>query len=205
MTAIASVTLDVPEAAAAERLYADAFGGLGDRLRFREAQDPSTGFRGFTLSLLVSQPGDVDALTASALDAGATELKPAKRSLWGYGSSVRAPDGAIWTVASSSKKDKGPATRGIDDVVLLLGVADVKAGKRFYEERGFPVKRSFGGRYAEFDAPDGRIKLALNPRDALAKNAGVPPDGTGSHRLVVHGEAGPLTDPDGFAWEAAGS
>jgi hypothetical protein len=29
------------------------------------------------------------------------------------------------------------------------------------------------------------------------------PDGTGSHRLVIGSDAGPFTDPDGFAWEAA--
>lgn len=39
--------------------------------------------------------------------AGATALKPAAKSLWGYGGVVQAPDGTIWTVASSSKKDTG--------------------------------------------------------------------------------------------------
>jgi hypothetical protein len=32
---------------------------------------------------------------------------------------------------------------------------------------------------------------------------GVAPDGTGSHRLTIGSDAGPFTDPDGFAWEAA--
>ncbi|MFE9292216.1 hypothetical protein [Streptomyces niveus] len=27
-------------------------------------------------------------------------------------------------------------------------------------------------------------------------------DGTGSHRLVLAGAAGPFSDPDGFVWEA---
>jgi len=35
-----------------------------------------------------------------------------------------------------------------------------------------------------------------------ALDAGVPPDGSGSHRLVVVGALGRLTDPDGFEWEA---
>jgi hypothetical protein len=32
----------------------------------------------------------------------------------------------------------------------------------------------------------------------------VSPDGTGSHQRVVASDAGPFTDPDGFAWEPAG-
>lgn len=55
------------------------------------------------------------------------------------------------------RRTPGPATRQIDDIVLLLGVA---------------------------------------------KDAGVSSDGTGSHRLMIGSDAGPFTDPDGFAWEA---
>lgn len=29
--------------------------------------------------------------------------------------------------------------------------------------------------------------------------------GGGSHRLTIGSEAGPFTDPDGFAWAASGS
>ena len=36
-----------------------------------------------------------------------------------------------------------------------------------------------------------------------AKDAGVAADGSGSHRLIIGGDAGPFTDPDGFAWEPA--
>lgn len=78
------------------------------------------------------------------LDAGATPLKPAKKGFWGYGGVVRAPDGTIWKVATSSKKDTGPATRQIDDIVLLLGVADVGASKRFYVGRGLAVGGALG-------------------------------------------------------------
>ena len=163
---------------------------------------PPVGFRGFTLSLVVSQPSTVDALIGAALDAGATALKPAKKGFWGYGGVVRAPDGTIWKVATSSKKDKGPATREIDDIVLLLGVADVAASKQFYIEQGLVVARSFGRRYVEFATPASHVKLALYGHRALAKDAGVPPEGTGSHRIVIGSEAGPFTDPDGFSWEA---
>ena len=87
--------------------------------------------------------------------------------------------------------------------MLLLGVADVIASKRFYVERGLAVKRSFGRRYVEFAAPSSHVKLALYGRRALAKDAGVLPEGTGSHRIVIASGAGAFTDPDGFAWEAS--
>ena len=202
MTSLASVTLEVPDPGAAEKFYAAAF-GVGDRVGVRLSEAPTTGFRGFTLSLLVSQPSTVDSLIGSALDAGATPLKPAGKNLWGYGGVVQAPDGTIWKVATSSKKDKGPATREVDDIALLLGVEDVKASKRFYADRGLAVGRSFGGKYVEFDTPSAPVKLALYGRRALAKDAGVSPDGTGSHRIVIGAAAESFTDPDGFAWEAA--
>jgi predicted lactoylglutathione lyase len=201
MTSIESVILGVPDPTAAEKFYAAAF-DLGDRLAVRASEAPTTGFRGFTLSLVVSQPSTVDSLIGTALDGGATALKPPKTGFWGYGGVVQAPDGAIWKVATSSKKDTGPATRHIDDIVLLLGVADVKASKRFYVDRGLAVAKSFGSKYVEFDTPSTHVKLALYGRRALAKDAGVSPDGTGSHRIVIGSDAGPLTDPDGFAWEA---
>ena len=31
----------------------------------------------------------------------------------------------------------------------------------------------------------------------------MPPEGSGSHRLAIVGDAGSFTDPDGFEWEAA--
>ena len=53
----------------------------------------------------------------------------------------------------------------------------------------------------EFDT--GAVTLTLLKREALAKVAGVPADGTGSHRLILSSDTAPFTDPDGFAWEAA--
>lgn len=199
-TTIERVILDVPDPAAAEAFSAHAF-GLADRLAFRARAADSSGFRGFTLSLVVGQPSTVDSLIGTALAAGASELKAVKKSFWGYGGVVQAPDGTIWKVASSAKKDTAPPTREIDDLVLLLGVADVKASKRFYVERGFTVDKSFGGKYAQFDAPGDGITLALYGREALAKDAGVAPDGTGPHGIAIVSAAAPFTDPDGFAWE----
>jgi len=201
MATISSISLEVPDPSAADAFYTAAF-GLGARLGLRASDAPTSGFRGFTLSLVVSQPSNVDSLIGTALDSGATALKPVAKNLWGYGGVVRAPDGAIWKVATSSKKETGPATREVDDVVLLLGVEDVKASKRFYVERGLTVAKSFGSKYVEFEAPENRVKLALYGRKALAKDAGVPVDGSRSHRIVITGDAGPFTDPDGFAWES---
>ena len=74
---IHSVTLEVPDPTAAEAFYTAAF-GLGDKVRVRASHSPATGFRGFTLSLVVSQPSTVDSLISTALAGGATTLKPAK-------------------------------------------------------------------------------------------------------------------------------
>ncbi|MEV0428456.1 glyoxalase [Micromonospora sp. NPDC050495] len=200
MTSIESLTLDVTDPAGATAFYTDF--GLADHVRVRATEAPTSGFRGFVLSLVVSQPSTVDTLVGAALAGGATELKRAKKSFWGYGGVVQAPDGTIWKVATSAKKDTGPASRRIDDIVLLLGVADVKASRQFYVERGLAVAKSFGSKYVEFATPASSVKLALYGRRAAAKDAGVSPDGTGSHRLVIGSDAGPFTDPDGFTWAA---
>jgi hypothetical protein len=203
MTLIESLVLEVEDPTAAHEFYNAAL-GLDTQVRLRSSQAPTTGFRGFTLSLVVSQPGTVNALIGAALDAGAEQLKPAAKSFWGHGGVVRAPDGTIVKVATSAKKDTGPTTRHIDELVLLLGAADVAASKRFYVDRGLTVAKSFGRKYVEFATAPSPVKLALYGRRALAKDAGVSADGTGSHRLTIGSDVGSFTDPDGFEWEAAG-
>ncbi len=198
-TTISSLVLDVDDVAAAEAFYAAL--GVTDRLRVRASEAPSSGFRGYTLSLVVSQPGNVDTYVRVAADAGATVLKPARKSFWGYGAVVQAPDGAIWKFASSSKKDTGPATQDYDHLVLLLGVEDVKATKQYYVDRGLKVGKSFGSKYVEFVVSEPGIQLSLYTRRAAAKDAGVDAEGTGSHRITVVSDAGAFTDPDGFGWE----
>jgi hypothetical protein len=200
MAFIEGVTLEVPDPAATDSFCAAL--GVGSQVRARASDAATSGFRGFTLSLVVAQPSTVDSLLGSALDAGATALKPAAKSLWGYGGVVQAPDGTIWKVATSAKKDTGPATRTFDELVLLIGVADVKASKQFYVDRGLAVAKSFGSKYVQFDTTTSPVKLALYGRRALAKDAGVPPEGSGSHRIVIAGGAGPFTDPDGFTCES---
>ncbi|MDQ4502228.1 glyoxalase [Sinomonas sp. ASV322] len=201
MANIESVTIEAADPTAAEHFYATVLGPAAP-VHVRASGAASTGFRGFTLSLVVSQPGNADLFIEAALRAGATIVKPAAKSFWGYGGVVQAPDGTILKVATSEKKDSAPTRQEFDQFVVLLGASDVAASKRFYVENGFAVAKSFGRMYVEF-AAEGPVKLGLYGRRALAKDAGVAPDGTGSHRLAINGVAGPLTDPDGFAWEAA--
>ncbi|MFF0345149.1 glyoxalase [Kribbella sp. NPDC004875] len=199
MTNLQSVVLEVSDVAAAERFLSEAF-GLDGQVTVRESGAETSGFRGFTLSLTVAQPSTVTSLFESAVAAGATVVKPVTKSIWGYGGTLQAPDGTIWKIATSAKKDTGPATRAIDSVVLLLGCADVAASKKFYVDHGLTVAKSFGRKYVEFEAT-GPVKLGLYGRKALAKDAGVPVDGSGSHRITLSADAGSFTDPDGFAWE----
>ncbi|HEX6150736.1 glyoxalase [Nocardioides sp.] len=199
MTYIDHVTLEVADTDAAHTFYETAF-GPDIPVRLQSSEAATSGFRGFTLSLIVSQPANVNALFDAAVEAGATELKPASKSLWGYGGVVQAPDGTIWQIASSSKKDSGPPSRQVDEVVLLLGVEDVSASKKFYVDHGLTVAKGFGSKYVEFDGASTPVKLALYKRRGLAKVAGVSPEGSGSHRLVIGSDVEPFTDPDGFAW-----
>lgn len=200
LTTIRSIVLEVTDVAATETFYAAL--GLADRVHVRRTDAPTSGFRGYALSLVVSQRGTVDAYVRAALDAGATALKPATKNFWGYGGVVQAPDGAIWKIATSTKKDAGPAALEYDDLVLLLGVEHVKTTKQFYIDHGLKVAKSFGSKYTEFEAPQEGIKLALYPRRAAAKDVGTDPGGSGSHRIAVLSDAGSFTDPDGFVWEA---
>ncbi len=203
MTSIDTITLEVADVPAAERFYASAFGLGEDLLRLRPSDAPTAGFRGFTLSLIVSQPANVDLLIDAALAAGATTLKAPKKSMWGYGGVVQAPDGTIWKAATPKKKDSGPAAKEFEDIVLLLGVADVSASKKFYVDHGLTVQKSFASTYVEFARGAGAVQLGLYKRRGLAKDAGVSPDGSGSHRIAVGGTSEPFTDPDGFAWETS--
>ena len=60
-TSISSVTLEVLDPAAAGAFYTAAF-GLGAQLGLRASDTPTTGFRGFTMSLVVSQSAMADGL-----------------------------------------------------------------------------------------------------------------------------------------------
>jgi predicted lactoylglutathione lyase len=205
MTAISSVTLDAGDVAAAESFYAAI--GVSKLVAVRPSDTatvPSAGFRGYTLSLVVAQPGIVEAYVAAALAAGGREVKPVKKSLWGYGGVVQAPDGALWKFACSAQKDTGPNDLTFENLTLLLGVADVKATKQFYVDHGLAVDKSYGSKYVQF-AGGGAITLGLYKRDALAKDAGVPAEGSGSHAIQINADTGNFIDPDDFGWTGLGS
>ena len=201
MTNINHITIETEDPKGAEQFYSDAF-GLTSQVRTRASDAPTTGFRGFTVSLIVSQPSTVQGFFDSAVAAGAATIKPVDKSLWGVGGVVQAPDGTIWQIASSNKKETGPATREFDNIVLLLGAEDVGASKKLYVAHGLTVGKSFGS-YVDFAMPSSVIGLGLYKRRALAKTVGVNEEGSGSHRLVIGGDGGSFTDPDGFVWEAA--
>ncbi|HRN29946.1 MAG TPA: glyoxalase [Terrimesophilobacter sp.] len=201
MSTIPFVAIEAEDVSAARAFYAEAF-GLGERLRVRQSSDPSSGFRGFTLSLIASQPANVDAIVWAALEAGASTVTEPTKSLWGYGGVLRAPDGTVWQVSTSSKKDSAEPSRMVDEVVLLIAPEDVKASRGFYEERGYRVGKSMG-KYVEFDMGSSPIGFGLYSRKALAKAAGVAPEGSGSHRLVIGTAGAAFTDPDGFEWAPA--
>jgi predicted lactoylglutathione lyase len=202
MNAVETITLEVDDTAAAAAFYAAAFDlGEDSWLRVRPAKDPSSGFRGYALSLVVTQPGTVDSFVASALAAGATAIKSPEKSLWGYGAVLRDPWGAIWKIATSQKKDTGPAVREIDSVNIGIGVADVAATKQFYIDKGLKVAKSFGRKYVEFESD--AVSLSLYSRKFAAKTSFVDQEGSGSHRVVLGGGIGTFTDSDGFEWEDA--
>lgn len=195
---VAIQTDDVPTTVA----FLDAI-GVSDRIRASADTAETSGFRGCSLSVVAPQPGNVDLLTHAAIAAGGAVLKPLRKSFWGYGGVVQAPDGTIWKFATSSKKDTAAPSLAFDDLVLLLGASDVKASKRFYVAHGLSVDKGFGSKYVQFDAAPGEVKLALYGRAALAKDVGVDPAGTGSHRLLIASGAGSFVDPDGFVWAPA--
>ncbi|WP_147917252.1 glyoxalase [Ruania zhangjianzhongii] len=201
MTRITSLTLVSTDPAGTAAVCSAL--GVADRIHATGDPEPSEGYRGYGISLVTEQPGNVDALVAAAVDAGATVLQEPAKSFWGYGAIVASVDGAIWRFGTSSKKHMGAAAPEFKDLVLLLGVDDVKASKQFYAGRGFEAGRSFGGKYAEFPASGEGITLALYPRKAAAKEIGADPAGSGSHRLVIGTDGPAFTDADDYIWETA--
>jgi catechol 2,3-dioxygenase-like lactoylglutathione lyase family enzyme len=168
MSGIDHVTLEAPDRAATEAFVEAAFGPKAP-VRTRAGDAPTSGFRGFTLSIVVSRPAAVDAFADAAVAAGATVLKPAK-PFWGYGGVVQGPDGTIWTLASSSKKDRDPATREIDELVLQLGVDDVAASKAVLRRPGSrgqpcePTSRSSRMADRKKDAKGPKLLSGGNPQ-----------------------------------------
>ena len=199
MASIDSITLEVADEAAARRFYSAAF-GLGPELQLAASDAPTSGFRGFTLSLTVSQPADATALLDAAVAAGATVLKPAAKSFWGFGGVVQAPDGRSGRSRRPTRRT--PARRRARSTsscccsaprTCARASASTSTTASPWQELRQQVRRVRRARRP--------VQLGLYGRRALAKDAGVAAEGSGSHRLIVDG--GPFTDPDGFAWAPA--
>ena len=91
-----------------------------------------SGFRGYIFSYTLEQPSEVASVLDDAAAAGAEILKPAKKALFGsFSGAFRAPDGAVWKVATDKKKDTASAQSPPrpTETGVLLGVADPKAPK----------------------------------------------------------------------------
>jgi catechol 2,3-dioxygenase-like lactoylglutathione lyase family enzyme len=202
MTSLLSVALGSPDPEPTTAFY-KSFLGPEAPVVVRHDDAPTSGFRGFTISLVVSQPGNADLLLEAAVAGGARIVKHAAKNLWGYGGVVQAPDGAMWKVACSAKKDKGPASRDVEQIALLLGCGDVKRTKEFYVAQGLAVDKSYGSKYVQFASGGAPITLGLYGRKALAKDAGVPVDGDGARRFAMLTDGATFTDPDGFEAEPA--
>jgi catechol 2,3-dioxygenase-like lactoylglutathione lyase family enzyme len=205
MIAIDHIVLEAPDVASATAFYCDTL-QLDDRVQVRQAEQPTSGFRGYTLGLDVADAESVDRLLTAAVAAGAETIKAGKKQFWGgYSGVIRTPDGAVVKVATSDNNPTDSAAGTVARVVQLLGVTHVGTTKDFYVEAGLPVAKAFGNKYVEFEPAGGAVTLAIYKRSGLAKEFGVDAEGAGAHRMALGSNGVALTDPDGFVWEAAGS
>ena len=80
---------------------------------------PAAGWNGVTLAINVETAGDVDAVFAAAIEAGATPIdEPSDRSYGPRASYVADPEGNRWEIVWSSNTS-------IDERGLLAGLGDV--------------------------------------------------------------------------------
>ena len=113
---------------------------------------------------------------------------------------MQAPDGTIWKVAASSKKNKRPGGPEFEHLVLLLGVEDVKASKEYYVTRGSEVGEELRRQVRRVRGPAPDIKLvSLQPR-AARQGRRRRCRGNRVAPILVVSDAGDFTDPDGYVW-----
>ncbi|WP_283137096.1 VOC family protein [Rhizohabitans arisaemae] len=127
------------------------------------------------VNYVVAQPSDVTQIVDAAAAAGAEVLRPPKKGFFGgFAGSFRSPDGTIWKVSAPKKKDTATASSPPlpTEIVLLLGVTDVAASRRFYEGLGFTVDRDYGSKFVDFAFRAPAFRLGLMPRKALARDVG---------------------------------
>jgi len=172
------VTLDMHGTA---KIALQAIETLADHAQLAPA---ASGFRGYVLSSIVSQPSEVETLVHAAVQGGATVLKPAKKGIFGGFSAVfRAPDGTVWKLSSQAKKDTDAAKNPPQpsETAIFLGVAEPKSTKGFYTALGLSVDRDYGNKFVDFTVAPKAWRVGLMPRKDLAKDAGVDAAGEGFH------------------------
>jgi uncharacterized protein len=158
--------------------------------------DPgSSGFRAFALSYILESAEEVDAVLARVQRHGARVSKPPKSAVWGYSAYVTDPGGFLWKIASAKRRPllgRKESTAGNGQAVkpkevpITIGVADMKRSKEFYKDGiGLPVKKAFGNKFVMFEGQDGTADLGMYQREALAKDAAVPPEGGGFHGFSI--------------------
>lgn len=191
----------LPDAALASPEAGVLAAGLG-------ADPAGSGFRGHVLSAVVERPAEVRALLEIAVAAGASVVRPPRKRIFGEFTAVfRAPDGSVWKLAASGKRDSGPVT-GVPkpaEIAVYLGVARPKATAAFYRALGMVVDHDYGDTFTDFTVTGGRWRLGLLPRAALAKDVGVDPHGTGFPALVLTHTAASRADVDTLLATAASS
>ena len=205
-----TIILGVRQVAGAHDFYASAFpaahtGGHADsltlngtgKLAFQQVEalaadvdaDPATsGFRGFVVSSIVKQPSDVRSLLSAATASGASVIKPAKKQVFGeFTATYEAPDGALWKLAASSKKDSTPVSTSPKptETAIYLGVTEPKASKVFYEALGMTTDRDYGDKFIDFTISEGVCRLGLLTRRSLGKDVGVDTHGDGFSAVVL--------------------
>lgn len=222
-----TITLGVPQTPTARDFYTAAFAapdnsGTADldlhgtgRLAFRPIEalaadldtEPATsGFRGYVLGSIVPQPADVRALLQTATDHGAAVVKPAKKQFFGeFTASYRAPDGAVWKLAASSKKDTAPRDEPPKptESAIHLGVASPTASKAFYEALGMTAEHDYGDKFIDFRITDGALRIGLLPRKDLAKDVGVDERGDGFTAVALTHTAASPAEVDALLSAAA--
>ncbi len=84
--------------------------------------------------------------------------------------------------------------------IITLGVADLDSSRKFYERLGWRRSMAASDGIVFFQA--GGMALALYPREELAKDATVPPDGQGFRCVTVAYNARSRAEVDSVLEEA---